>query len=58
MHKKDLTDYFIEQGYIKPFNSPYVLDRNPSSFDYTLDGDSTFEYSTDEEPRKEEKDRA
>lgn len=57
MCKKDLTDYFIEQGYIKPFDSPYVLDGD-SSFDYILDRDSTFEYTTDEEPQKEEKDRA
>lgn len=58
MCKKDLTDYFIDQGYIKPFDSPYVLDGDSTSFDYILDRDFTFEYSTDDEPQKEEKDRA
>lgn len=49
MYKKDLTDLFIEQGYIEPFNSPYVLDGDSSSFDYILDGENS---------QKEEKDRA
>lgn len=46
MCKKDLTDIPIEQGYIKPFDSPYVLDGDSSSFQYILDGES---------PQKEEK---
>lgn len=48
MCKKDLTDILIEQGYIKPFDSPYVLDGDSSSFQYILDGESL---------QKEEKDR-
>lgn len=47
MKGKDLTDLLIEQGYIEPVSLPYILD-----------GDSTFEYTTDEEPQNEEKDRA
>jgi hypothetical protein len=49
MYKKDLTDVLIEQGYIEPFDAPYVLDGDSSSFQYILDG---------EKPQKEEKDRA
>jgi hypothetical protein len=37
MYKKDLTDILIEQGYIDPFDSPYVLDGDSSSFQYILD---------------------
>ena len=48
MCKKDLTDILIEQGYIEPFDSPYVLDGGSSSFQYILDGESF---------KKEEKDR-
>lgn len=47
MNGKTLTDLLIEQGFIKPIKTPYILD-----------GDSTFEYTTDEESQKEEKDRA
>ena len=39
MCKKDLTDILIEQGYIKPFDSPDVLDGDSSSFQYILDGE-------------------
>ena len=46
MNGKDLTDLLIEQGFIEPVSVPYILD-----------GD-TFEYITDEEPQKQEKDRA
>lgn len=49
MYKKDLTDVLIEQGYIEPFDAPYVLDGDSSSFQYILDG---------EKSQKEEKDRA
>ena len=48
MYKKDLTDLLIEQGYIEPFDSPYVLDGDSSSSQYILDGESL---------QKEEKDR-
>lgn len=47
MNGKTLTDLLIEQGYIEPVSMPYILD-----------GDSTFEYTTDEEPQNEEKGRA
>lgn len=47
MYEKDLTDLFIERGLIEPVKLPYVLD-----------GNTTFEYTTDEEPQNEEKDRA
>ena len=47
MKGKDLTDLLIEQGYIDPVSMPYILD-----------GNTTFVYTTDEEPQKEEKDRA
>ena len=47
MNGKDLADLLIEQGYIEPVSMPYILD-----------GDATFEYTVDEEPQKEEKDRA
>lgn len=47
MKGKDLTDLLIEQGFIEPVSMPYILD-----------GDSTLEYTTDEEPQNEEKDRA
>lgn len=47
MNGKTLTDLLIEQGFIEPVSMPYILD-----------GDSTFEYATDEEPQNEEKDRA
>lgn len=47
MKGKDLTDLLIEQGFIEPVKMPYILD-----------GDSTFEYTADEEPQDEEKDRA
>ena len=46
MREKDLTDLLIEQGYIEPVNLPYILD------------DGTFEYIIDEQPQKQEKDRA
>ena len=46
MNGKTLTDLLIEQGFIEPVSMPYILD-----------GDSTFEYTTDE-PQNEEKDRA
>lgn len=47
MPGKDLTDLLIEQGFIDPVSIPCILD-----------GDTTFEYSADEEPQNEEKDRA
>ena len=46
MPGKDLTDLLIEQGFIEPVSLPYILDG------------STFDYTTDEESQKQEKDRA